>query len=634
MDKGQNDKFIQLQHQIRKNNFSLQDYISDLTEWTEEIGVKDVDVKEGKGSKSEHIKKLPPIRSQKLENERLKTNSKNYLDLVKNQETPKEQPKVKPKVNEEEKEFKRDITPMPNYYNKWDNFDSEKASEAVENNTGMGFDKTLSKSGEEITGCSKNEKTYEPSPIDDDLTEEERKQIEKDKFLKGTSGAKPNTKMVVKGGANPTPLSKIESMKRQGNTYFTSLEYEKAVECYTKCLEMNPDDIDIKVVLYSNRAQCSINLKNYGVAEKDALSALRLDKTHVKSLFRHGTALYYLKKYKESKHEFNNLLRLDPQNKNGMEYLRHTDQKLAKIKLEAYEKLYYGEIIGDSTQIGRSVIKVEEIHMDSKLKLQVQEENSRKAKASSSDTKNSLIQEIPDDDQLNGNDDPASERKSKVEFLEKTDVSGITRAKEEEKSLGDFVENEDEEEELRKLKELSRKQKPRKGKRNHKKNKKGKKDDASDSPSNRESEGHSEGQSEGQSEDQTDDGFSPKDQNSLTKIKFSTSNGESEDESNTPNTDGLDSEGQTNLKITLNNGDDRFEDDSEEEVEDDKNYGVRKNRLNFETSHEIHEDKDSSPIRKKNKEECKEIKQKIIFDEEEENLDVVKGEEGEFYTLR
>ena len=426
MSTSGNEKFIQLQHQIRQNNYSIQDYISDLSDWTEEVAQKDVDAKEGKGAKAQNNRKLPPIRSQILEEERVKNKSSSYIDLKKKVEVkkPAEQPKVE--VGEDAKEFKRDITPMPKYYNKWDQFDPEKAMEDIEKDKNIGFDKTLNKTGTEITKSSTNEKMYEPSPVDD-MSEEERMQLEKEKFLKGTSGAKPNTKMVVKGGANPTPLSKIEATKKKGNNYFTSLDYEKAIEWYTKCLEMNPEDRDMKVTLYSNRAQWFLNLKQHKEAERDALSALRLDKTHLKSMFRHGTALYYLKRYKEAKHAFNNLLRMDPNNKNGIEYLKHTDQKLSKIKMEAYEKLYYGEINGDSTSVGVNVIRVEEIHMDPKLKKQIDEQHVSGSNHAPQEKENSKISEV------NGDDRTVEERQSKADFLSKTDVSGITRDKEETK---------------------------------------------------------------------------------------------------------------------------------------------------------------------------------------------------------
>lgn len=230
MNPSQNDNFIRLQNQIRQNTHSVHDYISELTEWTEDIEKKDVDVKHGKGVKTTS-KKLPPIRSQKLEQERIKNNkSGSYLDLVIKENRVQKQEVVAVDENSEDKEYKRDVTPMPTYYNKWDKFDPNKAMEDVENDRNIKYDTTLHATGKNLTKTATTSKIYEPATYDDDLTEEEKRELEKQKFLKGTSGAGPNTQIVIKGGANPTPLSKIESTKKQGNTYFTSLEYEKAIE--------------------------------------------------------------------------------------------------------------------------------------------------------------------------------------------------------------------------------------------------------------------------------------------------------------------------------------------------------------------------------------------------------------------
>ena len=59
-------------------------------------------------------------------------------------------------------------------------------------------------------------------------------------MMQRTSGAKPNTSIVVKGGLRK-PLSLAEEFKSQGNSYFVSLEYSKAIDCYNKCLQAISD---------------------------------------------------------------------------------------------------------------------------------------------------------------------------------------------------------------------------------------------------------------------------------------------------------------------------------------------------------------------------------------------------------
>lgn len=54
-------------------------------------------------------------------------------------------------------------------------------------------------------------------------------------MMKRSSGARPNTKIVIKGGT-VKKNSMADQLKAQGNAFFMSLEYEKAIDCYTRCL--------------------------------------------------------------------------------------------------------------------------------------------------------------------------------------------------------------------------------------------------------------------------------------------------------------------------------------------------------------------------------------------------------------
>ena len=54
-------------------------------------------------------------------------------------------------------------------------------------------------------------------------------------MMKRTSGARPGTKIVIKGGS-VKKNSQADTLKAQGNAFFISLEYEKAIDCYNRCL--------------------------------------------------------------------------------------------------------------------------------------------------------------------------------------------------------------------------------------------------------------------------------------------------------------------------------------------------------------------------------------------------------------
>jgi len=124
-------------------------------------------------------------------------------------------------------------------------------------------------------------------------------------MMQRTSGAAPNMTMVIKGGLRKQ-VTVAEEFKQQGNAYFISLEYSKAIDCYNKCIGAIDDfpsknketDNEMKKLVLSNRAQAYIKLKIYQKAYDDAVEALKIDHLHVKSVGRRGTAAFYLKKFK------------------------------------------------------------------------------------------------------------------------------------------------------------------------------------------------------------------------------------------------------------------------------------------------------------------------------------------------
>lgn len=89
-------------------------------------------------------------------------------------------------------------------------------------------------------------------------------------MMRLTSGARPNTKIVIKGGTVKRS-GMADQLKQQGNAFFISLEYEKAIDCYTRCIPHIPEsDHSLRTIVYSNRAQCYIKLKKYELAFQDA----------------------------------------------------------------------------------------------------------------------------------------------------------------------------------------------------------------------------------------------------------------------------------------------------------------------------------------------------------------------------
>merc|ERR1712195_410571 len=160
-------------------------------------------------------KPLPPVRNR----------GQDIRESLK-QPVKKEQGDV-PKLAKEDEEAlakaRRDGTPMPDYYKAWDKLAAaidEEEHEAVDTNK---------------------------------IQMEADRQFSQQEMMQRTSGARPNTEIVVKG-ARRSRLSIADEFKTQGNSYFVSLEYSKAIECYTRCLmsfDSNKDEPSLKTITLS-----------------------------------------------------------------------------------------------------------------------------------------------------------------------------------------------------------------------------------------------------------------------------------------------------------------------------------------------------------------------------------------------
>lgn len=106
--------------------------------------------------------------------------------------------------------------------------------------------------------------------------------------------------------------------KDRGNAYFKEGKYEAAVECYSKGMEADATN----VLLAANRAMAYLKLERYAEAEEDCTKAIALDNTYSKAFARRGTARVALGRLSEAKADFEQLLKLEPGNKQALNELK------------------------------------------------------------------------------------------------------------------------------------------------------------------------------------------------------------------------------------------------------------------------------------------------------------------------
>ncbi|XP_032361112.1 RNA polymerase II-associated protein 3 isoform X1 [Etheostoma spectabile] len=112
--------------------------------------------------------------------------------------------------------------------------------------------------------------------------------------------------------------------KDRGNSYFKEGKYEAAVECYSAGMEAD----GMNVLLPANRAMAFIKLEKYKEAEEDCTKAIFLDSTYSKAFHRRATTRAALGKLEEAKQDFQEVLKLEPGNKQAL-------NELQKLQIDA-----------------------------------------------------------------------------------------------------------------------------------------------------------------------------------------------------------------------------------------------------------------------------------------------------------
>lgn len=147
-------------------------------------------------------------------------------------------------------------------------------------------------------------------------------------------------------------------VKVDGNNKFSQGNYRGAISMYLEGLEYLSESSEwpdesmklanvTKLQCYLNLSNCYLKVSEFRDAEKNASEALKLDRNSVKALFRRAVARLNYDLLDGAIEDLNNLLKLDPDNVDGQNYL-----KLAKQRQSNYnqvDKKRYGSIFSKMT---------------------------------------------------------------------------------------------------------------------------------------------------------------------------------------------------------------------------------------------------------------------------------------------
>lgn len=116
----------------------------------------------------------------------------------------------------------------------------------------------------------------------------------------------------------------MEQLKQEGNKAFAEKNYQKALDLFTKALEIDSQSH----VIYSNRSAAYASSGMWGEALADAEEAIRLKPDWAKGYGRKGAALQGIGRHGEAAESYKEGLRLEPENPQLLKGLETCESKL------------------------------------------------------------------------------------------------------------------------------------------------------------------------------------------------------------------------------------------------------------------------------------------------------------------
>lgn len=191
-----------------------------------------------------------------------------------------------------------------------------------------------------------------------------------------------------------SPCSKLEAadLRTEGNRFFAKEDWVGAIDLYSKCIMKSMEslrtpksptpkarrkkggsmsnggtnrlgfsDPETVMLAYSNRAAAWMKLRHFEKALMDSGEALKLDPTHLKSIYRKGRALHGLQQYEQACETFQNALLLSTQDKDIKNALQRSKTCDLQSRLGLYEisKYILGTCDGAATECSDYVGPVE-----------------------------------------------------------------------------------------------------------------------------------------------------------------------------------------------------------------------------------------------------------------------------------
>jgi len=137
-------------------------------------------------------------------------------------------------------------------------------------------------------------------------------------------------------------IRKLERLKESGNTAFKTRDYAKAVEDYSECIKIDPDNKGFASKLHCNRAASLQKLGKDAEALEDCEKAIELNPEYGKAYVRRAGCLRKLggkENLERAMHSYSEAERILGRSNDLMQNMRETKIELKKAKRKDYYKI-------------------------------------------------------------------------------------------------------------------------------------------------------------------------------------------------------------------------------------------------------------------------------------------------------
>ena len=136
-------------------------------------------------------------------------------------------------------------------------------------------------------------------------------------------------------------LRQIEEAKKAGNEAFSAGRYAEAIQKYTDALMIDPENADLNVTFWTNRATARFKNGEYTAAVADCDAALAAAPRHIKALLRRAACKLELEDYKGAISDYEEAQAIEPEDQTIRQGLRN-----AKIELKKSSRKDLYKVLG------------------------------------------------------------------------------------------------------------------------------------------------------------------------------------------------------------------------------------------------------------------------------------------------